>query len=192
VTGADVCSPLMRSPPLNPRFWYKRPTAFNIGLSSLLILYSTLVPSIFPSDMASLPNWEHLMRNAITAHGPLPQSVKVTQSGGIPMYQVAIQGSASQKDLADHPLSPKGRAQLGILLKQLPTELGNPKDAIGVAHPPISYKPSEWTWESPVKGEHIQRTALAITTANKYLLCRQRDPFTSTAGFPDKRAQLDN
>lgn len=104
--------------------------------------------------MGSIPKWEYMMCNAITAHGPLPQGVEVVQRGNDPVYRVTILGSSSPKDLADHPLSPKGRAELGDLLKQLPTERGYPKDAVGVAHPPISYKPSEWTWESPVKGRH--------------------------------------
>jgi hypothetical protein len=94
------------------------------------------------------------MRDTIAAHGPLPQGVDVVRNGSDPMYRVTIPGSSSPKNLANHPLSPKGRAELGALLKQLPVERGYPKDVVGVAHPPISYKPSEWTWESPVKGKH--------------------------------------
>jgi len=123
------------------------------------------------------------MRKAITAHGPLPQHVQVVQRGDNPEYQVNIPGSSSSKSLAYHPLSPKGRAELGDLIEKLPTERGNPKDVVGVAHPPIIYKPSEWTWEHPVKGRYASCVTLTDTLSNVYPHSRHKDPPNPTASF---------
>jgi hypothetical protein len=90
------------------------------------------------------PAWYKKYWDDTMDHGPLPMGINVSGSDNTVQYSVGIAGQV--KTYSHHPLSPSGRREWGSLLEGAGEEKGRKAEAHGVAHPPIVYKPSEWTW----------------------------------------------
>ncbi|KAI4955131.1 hypothetical protein J4E91_000988 [Alternaria rosae] len=89
------------------------------------------------------PKWYLQYEADSMNHGPIPAGVSVgSGADGTPKYWITSDGK--QRVFSRHPLTPDGRIEWGGLLKLAGEEKGSRADFVGVAHPPMVYKPSEW------------------------------------------------
>jgi hypothetical protein len=63
------------------------------------------------------------------------------------------------------PCPPKGRVEWSEVLPLAGEEKGTKTETLGVAHPPIIYKPSEWLWKSSDDVKKVLLRALQISNA---------------------------
>jgi hypothetical protein len=120
---------------------------FSSALSTVSTTAITTVTHLGTMTTTTMPKWYPKYRDDILEHGPLPAGVTVSPgaSDTLPKYQIKIQDKV--RSFSHHPLTPSGRKEWGSLLAGAGEEQGSKADFVGVAHPPMVYRPSEWLWK---------------------------------------------
>jgi hypothetical protein len=122
----------------------------------------------------TVPVWYRKYRTDIMEHGPIPANITVSSGAGDTSlkYQINIQGK--ERSFSNHPFTPSGRTEWGSLLAGAGEEQGSKADFVGVAHPPMVYKPSEWLWKKG-KGTEVLLSAMQVAGMSRPKDCDAKD-----------------